>query len=153
LVVALSKVGIFFFPNWSRLAIVASVERDTFPRGYACNFRLIRRKGAFMRYNIGIVIMLQNSEEFSTMRKLVPYKLHPIFTANCNPPVPCADCGEVIEFRHARIVMVDISDKNKGQATKAVSLDELARNIVWTILCQECWRQQYHSEVRPERVQ
>jgi len=87
------------------------------------------------------------------MRKLVPFKLDPKFKANLNSTVPCSDCGKIIEFRHARILMVDISEMKKGRAAKNVSLDELARNTVWTILCQECWRKQNPAEPDPERVQ
>jgi len=89
---------------------------------------------------------------YFSMRKLVPFKLDPMFKAY-NLQVPCADCGKVIEVRLAQIVMVDISEKRKGQAAKEVSLDELAQNTVWTILCQECWRQQHPIEAERERVQ
>jgi hypothetical protein len=70
-----------------------------------------------------------------------------------NPLVPCADCGKVIRFRSARIVMTNISEKRESQDGKEVSLDELARNIVWTFLCQECWRREHHDEPEPENVQ
>jgi hypothetical protein len=87
------------------------------------------------------------------MRKLVPFELDPMLRANHNPEAPCADCGKVIELRHARIVMVDISETRRGRGAKEISLDEMARNIVWTILCQECWQQQYHIDPGPERIQ
>ena len=87
------------------------------------------------------------------MRKLVPFKLDPKFEANLNPTVLCSDCGKEIEFRHARVLMVDISEKKKTKTAKNISLDELARNTVWTILCEECWRKQYPGEPDRERVQ
>jgi hypothetical protein len=87
------------------------------------------------------------------MRNLVPFRLDPIFNANANPQVPCADCGKVIEFRYARIVMVDISKEGKDQAVKDLSLDELVLNTVWTILCPERWRSQYGFELESEIVQ
>lgn len=62
------------------------------------------------------------------MRKLVSFKLDPIFRQNFNPLVSCADCGNAIEFRQARIVMTDISEKRKDQAVQEISIDELARN-------------------------
>ncbi len=86
------------------------------------------------------------------MRKLVPFKLDPTIKANLNPLVPCSDCGREIEFRHAKIIMVDISEKKKGPSAKNVSLDELARNTVWTVLCPECWRGQNPAASDPERV-
>ena len=55
------------------------------------------------------------------MRKLVPFKLDPLFRVNHSPQVPCADCGKVIEFRHARIVIVDISEKKRRIARKCQS--------------------------------
>ena len=90
---------------------------------------------------------------FDDMDKLVPFKLDPVFSANRNSSVPCADCGRVLEFRHARITMVDISENRINQAKKEVSLDELARNIVWTFLCPECWQKHHYTEPEPEKVQ
>lgn len=86
------------------------------------------------------------------MRKMVPFKLDPMLTAIHSVRVPCADCGKVVEFRHARIVMVNISDR-KSPAGKEISLDELARNAVWTFLCPECWRKQHGIDPEPDRVQ
>jgi hypothetical protein len=72
------------------------------------------------------------------MLKLIPFKLDPMFRANQNAQVPCSDCRKVIEVRQARFVMVDISEKKKGQAAKEITLDELPRNTIWMLLCQEC---------------
>ncbi len=85
------------------------------------------------------------------MQKLVPFELDPILR-NFNPLIPCADCGKEIEFRRARIVMTAISDKKEGQS-KEISLDELSRNLVWTILCQECWQRQYPIDPETDLIQ
>jgi hypothetical protein len=88
------------------------------------------------------------------MRTLIPFKLDPVFKKlETNPMASCSDCGKDVEFRKARFVWVDISEKGKARAPGERSLDEMARNMVWTILCPECWQQQYHVEVTPERIQ
>lgn len=85
------------------------------------------------------------------MRTLVPFKLDPIFRLNCYPQVPCADCGKVTDFRHVRIVMVDISEK--GKRTKDGTLEEVFQNTVRMMLCPECFRRQYGAEPESEMVQ
>lgn len=87
------------------------------------------------------------------MRPLVPFKLDPMLRLGCYPHVPCADCGKVIDFRHARIVMVDISEKEKGKGAIDSSLETLFQNTVRMILCPECFRQQYGMEPESEMVQ
>ena len=87
------------------------------------------------------------------MSKLLPFELDPIFRENLNPRIPCADCGKIIEFRHARIVAVDIGEKRNGHPAKEKSLDELVRNTVRLILCEECWRRDHPVEPKPEFIQ
>ncbi len=82
------------------------------------------------------------------MRKLMPFRLDPVFEAPHNPQVPCDDCGKLIAVFKARIVMVDLSEKGKAFSR---SLDEWARNISWTFLCRECWLENY-VEPGPERI-
>jgi len=79
------------------------------------------------------------------MRKLIPFKLDPILREDYNPTTQCADCGKEIRTRNARIVMTNISQRTKGRAEKEVSLNELARNIVWAFLCQECWQLEHRD--------
>ncbi len=87
------------------------------------------------------------------MDRLVPFKLDPMFRANRNLSVPCADCGRVLEFRQVRVEMVDISEKGRDQAKGDMSLGELTRNIVWTFLCPECWQKQHPIGPEPGKVQ
>ena len=80
------------------------------------------------------------------MRELVPFRLDPIFKSNLDLPIQCAECGKTVDFRNARILMIDISESEKRQSGKEIALDDLARNTVWMFLCQECWRRENHGE-------
>jgi hypothetical protein len=85
--------------------------------------------------------------------KLVPFELNPIFKEGFNPAVLCDDCGKTVECRRARVVMTDISESPKDQAAGNPSIDELFRNMVRTILCEECLRRQYPINPETEFIQ
>jgi hypothetical protein len=95
----------------------------------------------------------RNSMIKKSMRKLVPFKLDPIFRSNLNPQIECSDCGKTTEFRVARIVAIDISEGGKGQPIKRVSLDEWFRTTTRAFLCPECWNREHHIEPKPGSIQ
>ena len=88
----------------------------------------------------------------AAMTKLVPFKLDPALKSSHDPQVQCADCGRMIEFGYARIAMMNVPRKKRNCAAEEISLDELAQDTVWTILCHECWRQQLNPDQEPERI-
>jgi hypothetical protein len=96
--------------------------------------------------------MTKYGDQDFSLHRLIPFKLDLIFKSNFNPQVPCDDCGKFAESRSVRFVWVNIADSIIFVG-KELSLDDLAQNMVWTILCPECWRQQYGIEPEPERVQ
>ena len=85
------------------------------------------------------------------MHKLVPFKLDPVSKIDFNPLVSCADCGRSVEFRKARFVITDISEKD-DRPSEEISMEELALNLVSTILCPECWSRQHLGEPKTDII-